>query len=372
MWTLNRYVVRGFLLAFFMAIAILTFGMTGANLVKMLDYLSQGVSCWTFCKFIFYMMPIVLTFTVPWAVMVAVMLVFGRLSADSEITAMRACGVSIMQIVSPILIITFILTLFCLYLQTEIGPPYMGKSRQLLKNAAIDNPLALFEPGAPVEFGNTLIYIDDKENDSSIVGIQMLMLDRNGGIDKDITAARGTLALDEEKQQLTVSLDDCLVMSGDGMDLDDEDEEKKEVPLRFFAKNLQFKFKYGEQTNAENIGKRAKYMRLRELIGRIRLTRENGHDTTELEVELNQRIAFALSPIAFLLFGLPLAIRTNRRETSVGLFLSVILAGVFFLSVIMCESLSSHPELYPQYLLWLPNIIFQIGGAIMTYRISRQ
>ena len=51
------------------------------------------------------------------------------MSADCEITAMRACGISIMQIVSPILIITFFLTLFCLYLQVEIGPPLLGKSR---------------------------------------------------------------------------------------------------------------------------------------------------------------------------------------------------------------------------------------------------
>ena len=34
--------------------------------------------------------------------------------------------------------------------------------------------------------------------------------------------------------------------------------------------------------------------------------------------------------------------------------------------------LNSHPKLYPQYLLWLPNIIFQLLGAVMTYRISQR
>jgi lipopolysaccharide export LptBFGC system permease protein LptF len=91
-----------------------------------------------------------------------------------------------------------------------------------------------------------------------------------------------------------------------------------------------------------------------------------------MEVELNKRIAFALSPIAFLLLGIPLAIRTSRRETSVGLFLSVILAGIFFLLIIFAQSLTGYPKLYPQYLLWLPNILFQFAGAIMTYRISQR
>ena len=60
---LNWYVTRGFLLAFFMAIGILTFGMTGANLVKVLDYVSQGISFFTFFEFTLYILPIILTFT---------------------------------------------------------------------------------------------------------------------------------------------------------------------------------------------------------------------------------------------------------------------------------------------------------------------
>ena len=61
MKTLNWYVTRGFLVAFFMAIGILTFAMTGANLIKALTYLSQGVSFLTFCKFALYILPISLS-----------------------------------------------------------------------------------------------------------------------------------------------------------------------------------------------------------------------------------------------------------------------------------------------------------------------
>ncbi|MCI7644341.1 MAG: LptF/LptG family permease, partial [Lentisphaeria bacterium] len=73
-----------------------------------------------------------------------------------------------------------------------------------------------------------------------------------------------------------------------------------------------------------------------------------------------------------LVLGLPLAIRTSRRETSVGLFLSVILAGFFFLSIILCNSLSDKYFLYPQYLLWIPNLLYQVVGAILIYRVSQR
>ena len=366
MKTLNWYVTRGFLGAFLMGIAILTFAMTGAHLIKVLDYVSRGVPFWTFCKFTAYILPIVLTFTVPWAVMVAVMLVFGRLSADSEITAMRACGVSILQIVSPIMLLTVALTALCLYLQVEVGPPLLGKSRNMMQIELINQPLAIFEPGKQIQYENTLIYIDDKEGENGIKGVQLYVLSstEKNTITQDVSAVSGRVFVDRAKQNLVIRLFDCMI--------EDKNSNAGEGVQRMYSKMLEFNFHYGKQANAHRITVKPKYMRLSELMGRIRLTKQLNHDTTEQEVELNQRIAFALSPIAFLLLGLPLAIRTNRRETSIGLFLSVILAGIFFLSIILCESFSTFPKLYPQYLLWLPNIIYQITGAIMTYRISQR
>jgi lipopolysaccharide export LptBFGC system permease protein LptF len=224
--------------------------------------------------------------------------------------------------------------------------------------------MAIFEPGKQISFENTIIYIDDKEGENGLRGIQLYTLRDANTVQSDISAATGEILVDSEKQILTIKLYDCMV--------EDIGSNKKNGVDRFFCETLEFQFDYGKKANASAVSIRPKYMNLADLMGRVRLTKELNHDTTELEVELNQRIAFALSPIAFLLLGLPLAIRTSRRETSVGLFMSVILAGVFFLSIILCESLTSFPKLYPQYLLWLPNIIFQILGATLTYRISQR
>ncbi len=367
---LNLYVTRGFLLAFCMAIGILTFGMTGANLVKVLDYVSQGIPLSAFVRFTLYILPIVLTFTVPWAVMVAVMLVFGRLSADSEITAMRACGVSILQIISPIMLLTVLLTGVCLYLQTELGPPLLGKSRQLMKIEAIHQPMAIFEPGRVVRHENYIISIDEKEGENKLKGIQIFALDKNGGLGQDISASDGEISVDRKNRFLLIKLFNCMIINK-GQNASGS-RENSDGELRIFNEQAEIKLDYGRELNDIDVGNRAKFMTLKELMGRIRLTQKMNRDTTELEVELNQRIAFALSPIAFLLLGLPLAIRTSRKETSVGIFLSVILAGLFFLSIILCESLTNFPKLYPQYLLWLPNILFQILGAVMTFRISQR
>ncbi|MBU8901887.1 MAG: LptF/LptG family permease [Victivallales bacterium] len=361
MKTINLYILKAFTLSFSVAIGLLTFFMMGSHIARDLDkFVTQGLPISSIFEFAFCLIPIALTFTIPWAVLVSVMLVFGRLSADSEITAMRACGISILQIVSPVMIIAFLMMILCLYLQVEIGPPMLGTARKVATKTAINHPSAMFEPGVRVRYNNNIIYIDDKEGEKIIKDVQVFTIGENDKIIRDITAHRGELLANKKLKTLTIALFDCNIV-----------DKKSNPPVRSFAKRFEFVIDYGTEMNRMEIGKRDKYMTLKELFGNIRIEKRFKRNTCDLEVELNQRIAFALAPIAFMLLGLPLAIRTSRRETSVGLFLSVILAGVFFLTIILCESLTAYPNLYPQYLLWLPNLTYQIVGAIMIYKIAR-
>lgn len=365
---LNWYVTKSFLITFFMAILVLTFAMTGANLIKVLDYISRGIPFAVFLKYIIYIIPRILTFTVPWAVMVSAVLIFGRMSADSEITAMRACGVSIMQIISPILMITFLMTALCVYLQVEVAPPLLGHSRFMMRDEAAIRPMALFEPGQPFSYregdSHITISIDDRVNDNELRGVLFCKTDKEGNILQEIDAKRGIVESDQDAMELKFTLMDCII--------DDRTGDSAEGVTRIYDNSLSFKFNYGKEANAQPISERAKYMQLKELLAEISRHKQDGKDTTALEIELNKRIAFALSPIAFLLLGMPLAIRTNRRETSIGLFISVILAAVYFFSIIFFQSLDNYPDIYPQYLLWIPNIIFQVLGAVMTYKISQR
>ncbi len=362
MKTLNLYVTRGFVATFCMALGILSFGMMGARLVKVFEYLSRGVPLSEALLFIAYSMPIVLSFTIPWAVLVSVMLVFGRLSADTEITAMRACGISILQIISPILLLTFALTLLCFYIQTMVGPHYLGIARLRLKSTAVTHPLALFEPGRPMLFDDNIIYIEDMVGKDGIKGVQIFTKNRAGTkAMQDITAPEGKILVDEATQQLKVILYNCNMI-----------DYSSKPPSRVFNREVEFSVDYGKDFNRRSIGKRAKYMTLSELLSRIRIDKKLNRDTMDLEIELNQRIAMSLSPIAFLLLGLPLAIRTSRRETSINLFISIIMGGIFFLAVIIFQSMSSIPKIYPQYLLWIPNFVYQLVGTILIIKITRR
>ena len=360
MKTLNLYITKAFFSSFLTAIGILTFGMTGARLLKVFEYLANGMPLGQTLAIILYILPTVLTFTIPWAALVAVMLVFGRFSADNEITAMRSSGVSILQIVSPIIVIAFLLTCLCLYLQLFMAPPLLGKARTMLKDVVGNQPTSIFEPGVPVRFNDLRIYVGGKDGEK-IREVQVYRMGKDGTWEQDVTAENGVVKTDTDQQVMRVILHNATITTNEGKNTSTS-----------FSDQLVFTIDYGKTAKAQALAQRGKYLRLMEILARMSLDKRRGADTTKLEVELNSRIAFALAPIAFLLLGMPLAIRTSRRETSVGLFLSVLLAGIYFAGLQISDALQNSPKLYPQYLVWLMPVAYQIAGAVFIFKIARK
>lgn len=362
--TLNWYIAKNFVITFLTAIAVLTFGMTGARLIKVFEYISDGVEASAAFQFLVYVIPVALAFTIPWAALVSIMLVFGRLSADNEVTAMRACGVSILQIVAPIIMITFGLTCLCLYIQLEMGPLYLSKSRDVVKNVAVDSPMALFKPGIPLEFDDLRVMIDSKEDDGTIRGVQIYRMDGDR-LEQDISASTGRIRVDNKAQELFIELENTVII--DYL----KDGREQERPT---AGTSSIKIEYGKKFNRSSVIKRDKYEGFRQLYARSVMERKNGNKVRvcQIETELNQRVALALAPMAFLLLGLPMAIRTSRRETSVGLFMSVLLAGIYFGTVLATDALRSVPMAHPQYLVWIPAALYQLFGAYYIFNIARR
>ena len=364
---LNYYVTKSFLVTFLMAIAVLTFGLAGAQLIRIFSFIAQGIPTSVAFNVLLYSIPHALCFTVPWASLVSIMLVFGRLSADNEITAMRACGVSILQIVSPLIVTTVIFTVICLQLQFETGPRAMEKARNLAEEVAVNHPLAVFVPGIPVQMDHFIrgasLYFSSRDEQNNIYNVQVYRVS-DAGIQEDATAARGRIEVDHERKIMQIVLFDAQVETRTGG--------KNSRPIIGYMDEFRVDWDYGKQLNAGRLAMREKYLTVKELLARTVIQKREGKDTTELEVELSMRVCLALAPIAFLLLGMPLAIRTSRRETSVGLFLSVLLAGIYFANVLAADALRKESSVYPQYLIWIVPFLYQMFGAVYMAKIARK
>jgi lipopolysaccharide export system permease protein len=75
--------------------------------------------------------------------------------------------------------------------------------------------------------------------------------------------------------------------------------------------------------------------------------------------------------VSFVLIGIPLGLKTSRRETSVGIAVSLALAFAYYFLVIVANACKDRPQLFPEAILWSPNLVFELIGLWLLWRVSR-
>jgi len=93
-------------------------------------------------------------------------------------------------------------------------------------------------------------------------------------------------------------------------------------------------------------------------------------EKTRLIVEANQRISIAIGCFSFMLIGIPLGVKSHRKETSAGMILSLVIVFAYYLFIVVAKSLADYPALHPNLILWIPLIIAQISGLWLIRRAS--
>ena len=138
MKTLQRYVFSSFLTSFFLAFLVLSFVLTIGLMVQIVSYILSGVQMELVARFALVCFPETMQWTIPLALLVSSVLVFSRLSADSEIAAMRACGVNILSVMRWPLVFAATMTLLGLFINNEIVPRGHEIRRSLAKRITVE------------------------------------------------------------------------------------------------------------------------------------------------------------------------------------------------------------------------------------------
>ncbi|MFA4943480.1 MAG: LptF/LptG family permease [Lentisphaeria bacterium] len=362
---LNLYLGRKLLLATAASLGVLTFVMLAGNLFKISDLVARGLSLAALGHILLFLLPVALKFTIPFAALCAVILVFSRLAADNEITAMRATGIGLWQIVSPALLLGILLSGVCLYLQSTLAPHCRWEFDLATEQESVRNPLAAIEPGRFVELPGLIVYAAGQEPSGRLHDIRIYVLDDQGRLVQDISARSGDVTVHEEREQVELRLHEALVTAADPAAPEDVSKLQHVT-----GKTLTFPLNYGDEINRRRVNRKLKHQTSADLLSLIAIYHDRGADTSLLRLELHRRLSMALSPFAFILVGIPFGIRARRGEAAIGLVFALILATLFYAFIILADELKSaigNVEL----IVWLPNIAYQLGGTAAIWRLAR-
>ncbi len=371
MRTLHRFVLVDFLVNFAISLAVLTLVLYMGAIMKALDYVAKGVPGAVLVQIFTLNIPYILTFSIPISIITATLLLFGRLSMEGEYTAMRAGGISTWQIISPVVLASLAFTLICLFIQVDVAP----KSRFALRKALVDieeiDPVDLLDEGRFVRFPRLEIYITHK-NGYKLKDIEVYELDGRGSVVQTIRAKTGTVEPRPDLMLMRVMLQDAQVQYPDGENPADLTRARV-----IDMENYDFDVSYEELLRDKDIIPKLKDMTARQLlacIGDVNLFYDLQGDKREARrmqaiVEAHKRITLSVACLAFTLIGIPLGIKSKRKESSSGIGVSLLVVVVFYGFIIAAENLTRKPWAYPDMILWVPTVFAQGLGLVLLRRM---
>lgn len=336
----------------------------GRGLVQMADLIfNKDVDIILILKLLLYSFPYLLTFIIPISVLVATLLSFGKLSLDNEIMAIRASGISIVRLVSPLIVSVLILCLSSFLLSDQIASASLHAYRQLLTQIGIESPQAALEEGVFIKkFKNFVIFIYEIDK-NKLKGIRIYQ-PQEGKPTRTIIAQKGELISVPEMNMIKLKLIHGV-----------SDEPDPKDPAKLFKLNFKT---YDLPLNISNIkqpqeiSKKPKDMMIRELRDEIdRLGKEGIKATYPLSAEIHNKIAIAFSSLAFLLIGIPLGITTRRSEKSISFGISLGLMTLYWLLLIGGKTLAQKGMAPPFLALQFSNFLVGGLGVLLFYRLAK-
>jgi lipopolysaccharide export system permease protein len=368
---LDRYLLTSLGVATAMGVALLSLVLVLGNVFKeMLDLLiNHNVPLQTVFAFIAFVLPFSMTFTIPWGFLTAVLLVFGRLSADNEIIALRSNGVSFPRIIVPVLGVALFLVGICLWINTEVAPRAQFAMINSLFRIATNDPGSLFQADEVVDqFPDRRIYVGARDGDL-MKNLIVFEIDDQGITSKVVFAKTGTLTSDTENRRLLLRVKEAHFEQRDERQPENVELIRQGITMKegVFPMSLQ------KLMDRKKRGKPMSSHTIQELL--VELAKPDCPRPLAYQVEISKRFSMSLAALSFALIAVPLGITAHRKETSIGFALSLVIAFSYFFFILIAEAVSKNPGSMPHsmpiFLIWLPNLVFTSLGVWLFRRLAR-
>ena len=369
---LSRYIFREILTSSILATALATFVIFLQEIGKKLSGLLVNSARGSAVIELFVLsLPPILLLSIPFGVLVGILVGLGRLSSDNEVIAMRSAGVSSRIIVAPVLTFAVGALLMTGACAVWLNPLAIRAQFKILNTIAAAQLTANVEPRVfqdQFTNDNTVLYVNDVKPQNGPVAVW------NGVFIADLTppAERKTGLKDAQAGPKVIVAQEALATPDpkhNRLQLNLKDYGLHEPPYHSIAPTSAVVLQ--AQPTQEQKAKPFKEMFTRELQAFIGKTPKRTQDGTDSRIELHGRFALPVACMMLAMVGIPLGASSRKGGRSAGYVWAVFLAFFcYYLAYIALTRLASSHSLPLELASWLPNIAFLLAGVIMISRME--
>jgi lipopolysaccharide export system permease protein len=357
---LTLYIIREISSLFLLGIIIFTLVLLMGRLISLTDLvISHGVPLADIGRMILYLIPSFLVLTIPMAFLLAILLAFGRLSADNEIVVMKASGISLLQMMPPVIVCGILAVLLALGAST-IGVPYCNSafkelSAQVLKrNITATIREKIFWADIP----GLVMYTDQYDEESHSLKGVIIHDGRNSERPMTIFARDGIVSGTAGNEALLLSLRNGSIHISDSDGL---------YRLVQFG---EYNMTVGEKGSTAGIFRNELDMWISELQRRIDNPATSAVIRLKNIAELQSRFTFPFASLVFAVLAVPLGIQNRRAGKSGGFTVSMAIILAYYVLMSVARNIAEKGTFPPVFALWIPNLLFLLLGLYLLRMAS--
>lgn len=363
---LFRHLFLEMLPPFFINLAFFTFIFLMKQILDITDMIvNHKVGVGPVFLLLAYTMPYFLQYIIPMSIMMAVLMAFLRMSGDNEIMALKAGGVSIYRLLTPVLTFSLLGTLITGYM-TIIGVPSSAdRFKTLLFTVATTNlNVSLKERTFNDSFKNIVLYVNKIDPHTGRLQNVLIEDNRTSGVNNTVVARTGVLFGEPAEMVYHLRLFDGTINQMDMQDRSSHTVSFETYDIRLDLKDIVANRGTGKRHPDE--------MTLTDL--RSYLQQVKGKDSDYLAAQLKYYKKFSI-PVACLAMGLlamPLGIQSRHSKKAFGIGLGLLFFLLYYMLLSVGTALGENGHYPPIVGMWMPNVILGGFGIYLLVRSAKE
>ncbi len=363
---LSRYLIVEVTKAFLSGIAVFVFLVLVQRMIELVDLIfARGVPGTKVAALFAYTVPGFLEIILPMAFLLSVVIGFSRMANDGELVALRASGISLYQMLRPVILLGALTGIVTFLISAHVRPWAGHQIRKTLYEITKVRATAAIQPRVfNDEFGGMVIYVEGIQDEGGLLSGVMLADERDSYRRTTSFATSGQLISDEENQRVYLMLVDGTSL---GFHADQESYDKTDFNTLEVGLDLE-----RDLMTPSPLASKPREMSWRQLLDTRDRLLAAGETAVDERIEIHGKFVIATASFLLAIVGVPLGMRRTRSVHVHGFSVTVAVVLIYYLMLSGAVTLARSGIGNVELIVWAPDIVLGTAGLWMLVRAGRE
>ncbi len=363
---LYRYILREIWPTYFVSLLVCAFIVLGTRMLSITELIvAKGVRLSLVGQMFLYLLPDIISFALPGATLIAILLAFGRMGVDNELIALKSAGISLYQLLPPAAFVSLVSLVAALWLGL-VAVPWGNRSFKdlVFQMAQSRADVAIKERIFSEPFKNVIFYVNSYCPKTKTMRDVFVVDRRDPETHNTIIAEKASILVHPAQKVITLHFSNGTIFMV-GKDLDSA------TTVEFKAYDLTIDLK--DIMAALSSRRRSpKEMSVQELMDKIKAAPENSPQRAEMMVKLLEKVALPIGAFLMGIIGVPLGARIKSRGKSTGIGISLVIFLVYYIFFGGMKNLCEAKVISPQVGVWIPDLFLLICTMFLLWATANE